>query len=446
MKLTLVPVLASLLAVGCVFEMSPVNNPDGGGNLPGEAPDGGPVSGDDAGPDADVVEPPEELPEVPRNTDARYWVGGDGDFSDANHWSEASGGDGGASAPGIDHTAYVNQDSGAPTITVSGEQLVAHLTIAASADPTTTLEFQAGASLACAGNCIFSRGRIRQATGALLRVGENLDTGAVDLAFDDSSGLSIYLEGTGYWRYGGHYQIWNLLAAQPGHTTTLTPIADADDIDVANQVFLGDDTGTLDQDLSQGNAQTRAILEIHMQDADIDIVASGARIAIYSIQHELLGQRTVDVQTDLDLSALTIYDVTGSYGGTPGTGPTWVLNGPLDLPAGTLLVEKTGTLDLDGHDVTVDHMRVGSGSDGTGDLVFGNSNLVATGNVFLGSSGNRPGRIYLDTGSLSCTNFGVGNSGSYMTGSPGSTFSVSGGFNNGLGATLDLDDVTTLGL
>jgi len=48
----------------------------------------------------------------------RYWVGGDGNWSDAAHWSTSSGGAGGASVPGRNDTVYFDANSGGGTCTV----------------------------------------------------------------------------------------------------------------------------------------------------------------------------------------------------------------------------------------------------------------------------------------------------------------------------------------
>lgn len=42
----------------------------------------------------------------------RYWVGGSGVWSDSNHWSESSGGVGGASVPDEGDDVYIDSNSG----------------------------------------------------------------------------------------------------------------------------------------------------------------------------------------------------------------------------------------------------------------------------------------------------------------------------------------------
>src|SRR5690606_10497878 len=57
--------------------------------------------------------------------DARYWVGGAGDWNDASHWSTESGGSGGACIPTVANDVYFDENSGfgtsgaARTITVN---------------------------------------------------------------------------------------------------------------------------------------------------------------------------------------------------------------------------------------------------------------------------------------------------------------------------------------
>jgi len=50
---------------------------------------------------------------------SRYWVGGNGDWWSASHWSAISGGAGGATVPGNADTAYADFNSGSATITTA---------------------------------------------------------------------------------------------------------------------------------------------------------------------------------------------------------------------------------------------------------------------------------------------------------------------------------------
>ncbi|MDD5654880.1 MAG: hypothetical protein PHR91_04475, partial [Candidatus Omnitrophica bacterium] len=51
---------------------------------------------------------------------SRYWVGGDGSWSQTAHWSTSSGGGGGATVPGTADIAIFNRNSGTGTCTLVG--------------------------------------------------------------------------------------------------------------------------------------------------------------------------------------------------------------------------------------------------------------------------------------------------------------------------------------
>ena len=111
--------------------------------------------------------------------------------------------------------------------------------------------------------------------------------------------MDVHLTGTGYWRYtlgvSGQPRpfqphIRNLLAAQSGQTTVLRPVGTAImgvDIDIANQLMLGDSTGLLTMDLSDADPGGVVTLEIHSD--GLDIVSDGAQVAVTNIEHELGG-------------------------------------------------------------------------------------------------------------------------------------------------------------
>src|SRR5690606_16109798 len=49
----------------------------------------------------------------------RYWIGGGGDWNDASHWSETSGGTGGACIPTVNNDVYFDGNSGFGTTVAS---------------------------------------------------------------------------------------------------------------------------------------------------------------------------------------------------------------------------------------------------------------------------------------------------------------------------------------
>ncbi|MFZ4436826.1 MAG: hypothetical protein ACOYOS_00200 [Syntrophales bacterium] len=58
--------------------------------------------------------------ETPWMVVGRYWVGGTGYFINSSKWAETSGGTGGASVPMRGDTAYIDENSGAPTVCAYG--------------------------------------------------------------------------------------------------------------------------------------------------------------------------------------------------------------------------------------------------------------------------------------------------------------------------------------
>ncbi|WP_079716922.1 DUF7507 domain-containing protein [Parapedobacter luteus] len=56
---------------------------------------------------------------IPSDGDARYWIGGGGDWNDASHWSTESGGPGGACVPTVANDVYFDANSGFGTTAAS---------------------------------------------------------------------------------------------------------------------------------------------------------------------------------------------------------------------------------------------------------------------------------------------------------------------------------------
>lgn len=356
----------------------------------------------------------------------RYWVGGSGDWSDSGHWSASSGGSGGASIPGSNDDARFDGGSGSGTTTLNTNVTVRDLVIAASASSSIVLSI-GSSTLTCTRDCLLMSGRLSQGQRrqARLVVGRNLDTAACDLS-QQAYSLSIDLQGTGYWRYsladGPQPKIWNLSAAAPGQVTTLRPVGAVRigvDIDVENQLTLGDSSSTLRMDLSEAVNPQRLTIEIHSADSDLDVVSSGARIEIDSIEHEMNGSGRGVIQSDISY-AIDFFDVTGSYGAPAGTGASWELSGPLNLGSAWLLIEKTAEFHTADHDLTAGVIVVGGGSNGTGELHVGSANVTALQSLRVGDGSGKPGRVYVGDGRLNSPRLEVeGGGDSFITGGNG---------------------------
>ncbi len=392
-------------------------------------------------------------PAGPRPTE-RYWVDGAGRWDDPVHWSFTSGGDGGAPPPDGDCDAFFDENSGAGVIEVEGEAQVRDLVIRPDADPGLTLAFR-GATLTCRRDCLLYAGRVDQGRGhsSVLTIGRDLDTADCAESWKGKGNLSIHLTGTGQWRYrlseGQKPSIWNLMAAASGQTTTLQPIGDAPvgvDIDVENHCIFGDATSLLTMDVSEATGvrgqPPMVTLEIHHARDALDIVADGCRIAISSLEHEMNGSGDGRLQNRIDLSGLTgKYDITGTYMTEAGTGPTWTMEGPMDLSGLHLSIEKTVVFDTGGHDLTAGRVSLTFG--GVPELHVGASDVVVTGGVNLG--GDCPGRIDLGTGRLTCAELRVGHPDSVITGQEGAVLEVLESFENPAGAKLDLGGIVLKG-
>jgi len=357
----------------------------------------------------------------------RYWVGGSGNWSDSGSWSASSGGSGGAGSPGSGDNARFDGGSGSGTITLDTNATVRDVVMAGSTSSSLTLDM-GSSTLTCTQDCLFMSGRIAQGSrrASRLVVGRNLDTASCDLSQGEYS-LSVELQGSGYWRYSlddaEQPKLWNLSMAAPGQTTVLRPVGAVPigtDIDVENQLTLGDASSLLRMDVSEAVNPQRLTIEIHSADDDLDIVSSGARVEIDSIEHEMNGGRTGTIQTDISYS-LDYFDVTGSYGGSAGNGPAWHLDGPLDLGGAWLLIEKTASFHTDGHDLSASVIAVGNGSNGTGELHAGDGNVTASQSIRIGAGSGKPGRVYVDDGLVTAPMIDTeGGGSSFVTGENGS--------------------------
>jgi len=387
----------------------------------------------------------------------RYWVGGRGDWTDAAHWADASGGRGGAGAPAANDVAVFDGRSGQGTVLIDGDVQVLDLLMTETSPPDLVLSMKKG-TLRCSRDAVFLGGAIDNRSRAFsLSVGRDLDTSRVRLA----EGLRLALTGTGCWRYSLEKlhkpSLHTLVAAQRGQTTTLRPVGIAPigvDIDTQNLV-LGDATSLLTMDVSEVKQKGPAsvIIEIHQNTENhVDVDANGCRLAITSIEHETGRVRNVRLQHKLDFSGMKrIYDITGSYRDWEkfkddpskafGGGPTWTIMGPMDLGHLRLSIEKTCVLDTGGHDLKAG--QISMGASGCGELHMHNSHVTVAGHVSLGSS-KFPGLIDLGTGRLTCRTLTV-QSGSRLFGKKGAVIDVTERFVVHPNALMQLDEVTLAG-
>lgn len=364
----------------------------------------------------------------------RYWVGGSGNFTDSSHWSASSGGSGGASVPGSGDDARVTAASGSASLQVNQDVAVRDFVIESSASGGFTIDF--GTSrLQCTRDCLFRSGRVDQgqAPGARLVAGRDLDTAACQLSGIRENELSIELSGTGTWRYSlandRQPRIWNLVAAQPGQTTTLRPVGAVPigtDIDIENQLVLGNGSSVLDMDLSEANSPQRLTIEIHSRQQALDVAATGARVRIDSIEHEMTGPGPGLLQHQISYEGLSIFDVTGSHGAPVGNGPRWSLTGPLDLGNASLAIEKTVVLDTEGYDLDAGGIVVGGGSLGTAEFVVPGGQVNAAGTLTLGVGSGRYGRIRLEGGGITASDLEVRAPDGRLTGTDGSFLELLG--------------------
>jgi hypothetical protein len=131
------------------------------------------------------------------------------------------------------------------------------------------------------------------------------------------------------------------------------------------------------------------------------------------------GSGTGQLQDSLQIDA-SVYDVTGGYRAAPGSGPSWVLTGPLQLGGAQVNIDKTARLATAGHALTAASIAVGGGSDGTGELdLSGGGSATFTGTVQLGAGSARDGRIYVGGGSLVARNLRVRAPAGFVTGTTG---------------------------
>lgn len=357
----------------------------------------------------------------------RYWVGGSGSWSDTSHWATQRGGNGGASVPGAADDARFDASSGSGTVSFNVNATVRSLIVDAGASAALTFAF-GSARVECTQDCIFGNGRFDQGNrgASTLVVGRNLDTANCGVSYASERSLSIHLTGTGFWRFSmsDPYQplIWNLVAAQPGRTTTLRPVGEVRqgvDIDVENQLILSDQTAALVADHSEWSGPWPTTIEIHSAQATLDVVSSGTRIELGSLEHELIGSGPGQLQDSVQLD-VNVYDITGGYRAAPGSGPTWRLTGPLQLGGAQLNIDKTARLATGGQTLSAASASVGGGSDGTGELdLSGAGRATFTGTVQLGAGTAKDGRIYLADGSLVAANLRVRAPTGFVTGTTG---------------------------
>jgi hypothetical protein len=385
----------------------------------------------------------------------RYWVGGAGRWDDAAHWSFASGGRGGAPPPDAECDAFFDENSGAAVVEIRRQAHARDLVVGRTASPELTLAFR-DAVLTCGRDCLLYTGRVDQGSdhSSVLAVGRNLDSADCELPWRGKGNLSIHLTGTGRWRYSLEKDrkpsVFNFAAAAPGQTTTLQPVGVAPggrDIDVGNQCIFGDATSLLTMDVSEASGARgqppSVTIEIHHQQDALDVVADGCRVRITSIEHEMWGQGPARLQNRLDLTGLKgKYDVTGAFMAEAGAGPTWTMEGPMDLGDVHLSIEKTVVFDTGGHDLTAGRISLTFG--GVPELHVGGAEVVVTGRVNLGGS-EQPGRIDLGTGKLTCNRLIVGHSDAAITGREGAVLEALESFENPGGAKLDLDGIVLKG-
>ena len=370
----------------------------------------------------------------------RYWVGGSGNWSDSSNWSQSAGGAGGASVPSVTDDVVFDAFANGTTITIDSNEQVRDLIVQAGAGSNFTIEL-GSSTLECTRDCLLLGGVLDQGNGSTLIVGRNLDTSNIDLS-QNSGNMSVHLVGTGTWRYtlgeSGQprpYQpvVWNLLAAQNGHTTTLRPVGNAPlgiDIDVETQLQLGDASSTLTMELQEAtNARATVTLEIHSTTDKLYIVSFGAHVNISNIEHELSGNQTGFIQGNVAYGDLDTFDITGRCNASAGSGPTWFLQGDLDISEARLSIEKTAAIDTRGHDLAAESIRVGSSSKGTGQLLVRDSTITIANDLEIGTGRDRHGHVDLGTGSITAASLRSDDDGN-------------GSITGGVGSFIELTDYT----
>jgi hypothetical protein len=397
----------------------------------------------------------------PGITATRYWVGGPGRWSETSHWSDTSGGSGGQSLPGsVDDVVIDGQaGSGNFTITLDQDVLVQDLRIDSTAGSGLIFDV-ADHTLECSRDALLGGGQIDQGINrqSKLIVGRNLDIADCVISEISRYNLSIYLTGTGIFRYRLVDEInglrvkpllWDFSAAQPGHTTTLRPVGQAPpgiDIDVHNQLFLGDSTSLLVGDLTEATPGPQGgpilTIEIHNQTEPLSINVSGPSPEIRINRLELdAGERSDSgntpvflIQHQVQYSNLSVLDLTGDYNAPAGTGPAYRLTGPLDLGEAILSIEKTVSMYTNGFPLNIGRLHLGAGSLGTGEIHLGSSQAAVSERIAFGRT-NIFAHLYLDQGLMTAAYLQVNGNGGFVTGSNGGTLVLSGAAPDSAGTT-----------
>lgn len=390
-----------------------------------------------------------QSPVLAANTNAKdmYWIGGSGEWNDAEHWLTKSGGKAAHKVPGKSENAIFDDNSGSGTVRLSKDITIANIRVNKNAKELTFS--QTAGVLTVKEDAVFSAGSLDKENHFNISVGRNLDTAALFTKLNKGKYLNVSLTGTGYWRYSlksEHKPKVNIFkAAYPGNTTTLRPVEIAPqgvDIDVVKCQF-GDKTSCLNMDISEVTQKGKkyVTLEIHQRRNLFDIESNGCKLAVTALEHEVWGKGPHLLQHNLDLTELKVYDITGGYKTPRGKGPTWEMSGPLNMPGAHLALDKTVVLNTKGFELRVASIAIGSNG-GIAELVMGKGKVTAD-SVSIGSK-EYPGHLYLGTGTLVCKNLRI-SKGTSIDGQKGSTLEVTGSIRIGEGVKLKLGKIKLKG-
>lgn len=371
---------------------------------------------------------------------SRYWVesGGssDGDWSDTNHWSESSGGTGGASIPGSTQDAYIDANSAGPAGAVI--QNTAGIIVRDLIVPTGLtypLSLRMSSTLVCR-DALLQSGELLLYGNSSLTWTRNLYTSTVTPESSTSSG-DLFHNGTGWWKHQGGDIIYNLsVAVLAGSVTTLWPVGTmvygSTDITVLGRLFTGGNTAALTvQRKSAGGDQTE-VIEIHnLSGTPDDDGAGSANIdGLTALEHEPDGfasgyglNNTWTFSNWHGGASGEVYDLTGGAS----SNVTYSLKGAIGFKNANVVMEKYVTLNTQNYDMSgVKSLRVGNGTSHVAILNVGTSVIDCSDKVVIRGNNSK---LDLDTGSVY---------GTYLTGGGGSSYTDIGVLTGSDGGTLEL--------
>src|ERR1700740_1020694 len=130
-----------------------------------------------------------------------YWVGGSGNFNDPNHWSQQSGGIGGAKTPTVTDDVYFDENSfrGSSVINIIGGA-TCHDLIFADYTPSVILNGTQNEKLIISGNIKLNPYINNQFFGVIQLVSSKANT-QVDFGISTLKG-NLYFDGSGSWNTG----------------------------------------------------------------------------------------------------------------------------------------------------------------------------------------------------------------------------------------------------